>query len=229
MLTQEDKEKVIQRYTNRYIEHGKCPKTLGWDKGKQDLRYHILFEKFDLENKSILDIGCGFGDANILLKNKFHNYEYTGIDIVPDLIKEAKEEYSNQNNINFILEDFLAHDFGDKKFDIVVGSGIFNFKLADRDNYEYINSILEKAFHLSKEGISFDFLSNKVEFEYELTFHSDPKIILDKAYNLSNNLILNNSYMPFEFAITIFKDISFEKKDTIFTRYKNENDYYRFY
>lgn len=73
------------------------------------LRYHILFEEFNLENKSILDIGCGFGDANILLKQKSSNYEYLGIDIVEDLINEAKNIYKNENNINFILDDFLKY------------------------------------------------------------------------------------------------------------------------
>ncbi|MEA2017618.1 MAG: hypothetical protein U9N59_04145, partial [Campylobacterota bacterium] len=69
-----DKETVVKRYSDRYKKFGHSPKSLGWDKGKQNLRYHILFEEFDLENKSILDIGCGFGDANKLIRESTKNY-----------------------------------------------------------------------------------------------------------------------------------------------------------
>lgn len=45
--------------------------------------------------------------------------------------------------------------------------------------------------------------------------------ILEMAYKLSRNIILRNDYMPFEFSIVIFKDDSFSKEDTLFTKYKN--------
>ncbi|RBQ30129.1 class I SAM-dependent methyltransferase [Aliarcobacter vitoriensis] len=227
-MPETDKKIVVDRYSKRYKEFGYSPKALGWDKGKQDLRYHILFEEFNLENKSILDIGCGFGDANKLISQKTKDYKYLGIDIVEDLINEAKKIYKNENNINFILDDFLKVSLN-KPFDIIVASGVFNFKLLDYNNYQFIEAFMKKAFELSKDGIAFDFLSNKVDFQYEHTFHSDPLRILDMAYKLSKNVILKNNYMPFEFSVFIFKDQSFEKEDTIFTRFKNEKKYYRFH
>lgn len=227
-MPQSDKDLVIDRYSNRFKKFGNHPKTLGWDKGKQDLRYHILFEEFNLEGKSILDIGCGFGDANKLLMDKVSNYTYVGIDIVEDLIVEAKRIYKDKGNIEFILDDFLKHNI-ESSYDVVVASGVFNFKLQDGGNYMFINSFMQKAFSLANIGIAFDFLSDKVDFQYEHTFHSSPNKILDMAYDLSKNVILKNNYMPFEFSVMIFKDQSFNKDDTIFTRYKNEKKYYRFY
>jgi hypothetical protein len=97
------------------------------------------------------------------------------------------------------------------------------------DNYMFINSFMQKAFNLANNGIAFDFLSDKVDFQYEHTFHSSPSKILDMAYDLSKNVILKNNYMPFEFAVMIFKDETFTKEDTIFTRYKSEKGYYRFH
>lgn len=215
-----DKNIVIDRYSKRYKEFGYSPKSLGWDKGKQELRYHILFEEFDLEGKSILDIGCGFGDANKLISQRTKNYTYLGIDIVEDLINEARMQYKNSQNINFILEDFLKIEI--EEYDIVVSSGVFNFKLHEDDNYIFINSFMNKAFQIAKEGFAFDFLSNKVDFQYEHTFHSSPSKILDMGYELSRNVILKNHYMPFEFALIVFKDDSFDKEDTIFKRFKLE-------
>jgi ubiquinone/menaquinone biosynthesis C-methylase UbiE len=128
VMAKNDQDEVIERYSKRFQEFGHSPKTLGWDKGKQDLRYHVLFEEFDLEGKSILDIGCGFGDANKLIKQRAKNYKYLGIDIVEDLINEAEKTYKNSNNIEFILDDFLKTKL-ENNYDIVVSSGVFNFKL----------------------------------------------------------------------------------------------------
>lgn len=227
-MSNKDKKKVIQRYSKRYEKFGYSSKTLGWDKGKQDLRYSMLFEGFNLENKRILDIGCGFADANNIIQQKTSNYQYFGIDIVEVLINEAKSIYKDKKNIKLFVADFLTYNF-EEEFDIIIASGVFNFKLIDRNNYEFIQAFLEKAFDLSKEGIAFDFLSNKVDFEYEDTFHSDPTKILELGYNLSKNLILKNHYMPFEFSLTVYKDESFNTDDTIFKRFKNEECYYRFH
>lgn len=220
-MPETDKETVVKRYSERYKEFGYSPKSLGWNKGKQDLRYYILLEEFDLENKSILDIGCGFGDANKLIRKRTKNYKYLGIDIVEELIVEAKKQYIENEKINFKLDDFLKIEI-EEDYDIVVSSGVFNFKLQDADNYKFINSFMKKAFSIAKEGFAFDFLSNKVDFQYDHTFHSTPSIILEMGYELSRNIILKNHYMPFEFALIVFKDDGFTKEDTIFTRYKNE-------
>jgi SAM-dependent methyltransferase len=228
MMPEKDKNTVIERYSNRYKEHGYSPKTLGWDKGKQDLRYSMLFSEFDLRNKSILDIGCGFGDANKLLKAKAGDYHYLGIDLVGDLIKEAKKRYAGEKHIEFMEGDFLDLEL-EGEYDIIVASGVFNFKLFDGDNYDFIQSFLEKAFSLARVGVAFDFLSDKVDYQYEHTFHSDPAKILIMGYALSRNIVLRNDYMPFEFCMTVFKDDSFSADDTIFTRFKNEKEYYRFY
>lgn len=220
-----DKETVIRRYSERYKKFGYSPKSLGWDKGKQDLRYDILLEEFDLENKSILDIGCGFGDANKSIRKRTKNYKYLGVDIVEDLIIEAKKQYSNNENINFRLEDFLMSEI-EEEYDIAVSSGVFNFKLQNGDNYQFINAFMRKAFSIVKEGLAFDFLSDKVDFQYEYTFHSSPSKIIEMGYELSRNIVLKNNYMPFEFALVVFKDDTFEKEDTIFKRYKNEKQDY---
>jgi len=74
IMSQDDKDVVVDRYSSRFQKYGYSPKTLGWDKGKQDLRYQMLFREFSLEGKSILDIGCGFGDANKVIITQATHY-----------------------------------------------------------------------------------------------------------------------------------------------------------
>ena len=227
-MKENERLKVIKRYSTRYKEYGYTPKTLGWDKGKQDLRYSILLEEFILNKKSILDIGCGFGDANRIINQITKEYNYLGIDIVQDLLIQAQLNYKNSQNISFLLGDFLKLELR-QTYDIIVSSGVFNFKLNEQDNYKFIEAFMQKAFSLANEGIAFDFLSDNVDYKSELTFHSSPALILDMAYKLSKNVVLKSNYMPFEFSIVILKDDSFETYDTIFTRFKNEKKYYRFH
>ncbi|GEK15072.1 class I SAM-dependent methyltransferase [Aliivibrio fischeri] len=223
MFSTENKKIISDRYTNRYLKYGYDPKTLGWDKGKQISRYFTLLSGFNLEGKKILDIGCGFGDGIKVIKHFTSNFEYLGIDIVDCLIDEAKSRYTD-DNIKFISGDFLAiDDLND--YDIVIGSGIFNFKLLEQDNYDFISNVLNKSYSICNDGIAFDFLSNKVSYELENTFHSDPSVILSKYYELTNNIELINSVMPFEFSVIASKKDKFEREDTLFESYKQSKEF----
>ncbi len=213
-----ERENIIKLYQKRYGSYGYSPKSLLWDKGKQDIRFDILTSFYNLKYKSILDIGCGFGDLNRILYRKFGDYNYLGIDLVEDLINKAKELYARPN-IKFITGEFLEYDFF-QKFDYIIASGIFNYKMKHVNNYTYIESIINKAMEITIDGVAFDFLSDKVDYKYEDTFHSSPEKILNIAYKYSRNIILRNDYMPFEFSVFIFKDDSFAKEDTLFSRYK---------
>lgn len=221
-LSDEDKKEVIKRYTTRLKQYSYSPKTLGWDKGKQEIRFGILTSQYDFENKSVLDIGCGFGDLNKVLRKKNKStYTYYGIDLVEDLVIKGKELYHGPS-VRFDVGDFLEKEFSET-FDYAIASGIFNFKLKDGDNYEYIEASFEKTLKICIDGFAFDFLSDKVDYEYEHTFHSSPEKVLSIAYRFSRNIILRNDYMPFEFSLFVFKDDSFSKEDTLFNRYKKKN------
>lgn len=219
-LSEIDKYETIKRYTERYLEFGYSPKSLGWNKGKQDIRFDVLTSQYDCRGKTILDIGCGFGDLNNSLRTRFQDdYSYIGIDLVPDLIKEAQSRYID-HRIKFIEGNFLEVEL-DEIPDFAIASGIFNHKLKDGNNYEVIEATMRKAFSLSRDGFAFDFLTDRVDFTLSHTFHSDPGKILSLALQLSRNVVLRNDYMPFEFSIFVFKDDAFLKEDTVFNRYKS--------
>lgn len=221
-INSDDISKMKSLYEDRFSKYGYDPKTLGWYKGKQKMRFSILTSKFVLEGRSILDIGCGFGDLNYFLKERCKKYIYTGVDCVGSLIDEARSRHP-QKNINFILGDFLDLDIDD--FDYVIASGIFNYKLTNEDNYKYIEDVIGKSYSLARVGLAFDFLSDRVDFlKYDQTFHSNPSRILDLAYSFSRNVILRNDYAPFEFSVFIQKDDSFDLDLTVFNSFKKENN-----
>lgn len=222
-LSLNDIKNMKQLYEERYKIHGYDPKTLGWYKGKQKMRFSILTSQVDLEGLSLLDIGCGFGDLNYFLKNKLEKYKYHGIDCSDVLIAEAINHHP-EKHITFAVGDYLAEE--PNSYDYIIGSGIFNFKFVNDDNYSYINSVLEKSFSECRVGVAFDFLSDKVDFKkYDVTFHSNPSRILDFCYKLTRNVVLRNDYAPFEFSIFLFKDDKFDPADTVFSRFKSINPF----
>ena len=82
---------IRQRYQARLDEHGPSAKALGWYKGRQILRMQTLTSLYDFRGKSVLDIGCGFGD---LLKYLPHDITYKGVDLMPDFVEVARSRFT---------------------------------------------------------------------------------------------------------------------------------------
>ncbi len=207
-------------YRDRWHQYGVSPQSLGWTKGKQQIRFNILLTDLHCEGKSFLDVGCGFGDLNIALRRRAQRYRYLGLDMVEEFIVQARQQYGVEG-VDFQLGDFQATNLSGG-FDIVLASGLFAFLLTDLDNEAYIANTLDKMMHLCDEAVTVDFLSDKVKFRRDGTFYANPSRMLDLALGLTRNVRLRHDYMPFEFSLTLFKDDSFKEHDTIFNRFKHE-------
>lgn len=218
ILNKTDAKSIVERYTERYNKFGYSPKALGWKKGRQDVRFDALTSQYDFNHKHVLDIGCGFGDLNKVLSIKASKYKYTGVDLVEALLSEAKRQFKGKH-IRFLNENILEFEPG-YLFDYAISSGVFNHRLSERRNYQFIEQVIQKALNICKDGLAFDFLSDKVDYKLKHTFHSSPERILSIAYKYSRNIVLRNDYMPFEFTVFIFKDDSYKKEDAIFNRFK---------
>jgi hypothetical protein len=220
MFSEEDKKKTIDRYTKRFNDFGYSPKAVGWgEKGKQNLRFEVLANYFPLENMSILDIGAGFGDLyKYLATSNIKNYH--GFDLVESLVVKGNELYGSNENFKLTLGDFsetVLHEM----FDVCLISGLFNFKLVGSNNYDFITSVITKAFANCKVGLAANFITDRVDYHEELIFNSKPEIILGIALGLTKNVTLRNDYFPFEFSVFLNKDESFSKEDTVFNTYKH--------
>jgi SAM-dependent methyltransferase len=205
-----------ERYAARYREHGYSPLTLGWNKGKQFERFHQLTSDWDMNGRSVLDVGCGFGDfLHYADRMGVKGLDYTGIDITPELICEARKIHG-VDGASFVLGGIEDHPF-DRRFDYAFASGIFNYKYEGVDRYERLFQIVSHMFDLANIAVAVDMLSDKVDYELEHTWHYNPGETLERCYGLTRNVVLKNSYFPFEFAVILYKDDSFDAKDTMFT------------
>lgn len=212
-MTNKELQKIIKIYSERLSRYGNSPVTLGWNNDRRKLRYKILSSEWNLNNVSILDFGCGFGDFYEFLKKKFRNIQYTGIDINPNFIEICQKQYPQArfSKLN-IFNDKLQ-----EKYDYILASGVFNDKIDD--NYSFVKDAFRKFNDYSIKGFAANFLSNKVQYRHNHAYYSDPALILDLCYQYSNNVILKNDYMPFEFTVFVNKKSKFDKKLAVYSEY----------
>ena len=79
-------------YQKTFRKYGVGPRALRWHSKKAATqRYEQIVADIDFEGKSILDVGCGFGDIIPYISAKAKKFEYLGIDITPEFIREAKK------------------------------------------------------------------------------------------------------------------------------------------
>ena len=65
---------IIERFNNKLKLHGNSVKSVGWDtKKNQTIRFERSIYNFKLDNKKILDVGCGLADFYTFLKKKNSN------------------------------------------------------------------------------------------------------------------------------------------------------------
>ncbi|MBX9571424.1 MAG: class I SAM-dependent methyltransferase [Candidatus Obscuribacterales bacterium] len=78
-----------------------------------------LLEKLVSEAKSVLEIGCGNGSNLKLLRQSNPDFRYTGIDIAPDAVAEARKRFHDDANAQFIQMDGASIDLPNESFDLV--------------------------------------------------------------------------------------------------------------
>lgn len=193
---------ISEFYNSRYEQLGADIKSVGWkDKDSQRLRFDVLFRGIDIKGKTILDVGCGLGDLIPYLENRYGpEFDYIGIDISENLLKEASRIHKCKNR-KFILGDIFSINL--PHVDISVLSGALSFKFPRVE--EYAQETLDEMFLLSNEVASINFLTKYVDYELEKNQHYQPEMLLAWAMQLSKKTILFHDYPLHEFTIQIYK------------------------
>jgi len=209
-MNDQEIESVLRRYSERLATLGPVPEALGWTKGRHKLRYHLLLEPWHLTTGQLLDFGCGFGDMYDYCREHLPGVTYHGFDLNQDLVAAGRARYPDAHlTAGNALKDGL-----DGQWDLIVASGIFNFLLSD--NWSFIQTMFDLFARHARTGFAANFLSDRVDYRLDHTYHADPARVLDLAYRYSNRVMLRNDYMPFEFTLYVDLRTDFDKTHVVY-------------
>jgi ubiquinone/menaquinone biosynthesis C-methylase UbiE len=201
-MDENDKKLIQNRYKERLLKYGTNIKALasGTDH-RRAIRFDILTGIGIKEKSSVLDVGCGFADFYEHLKMKGINVQYTGIDIVPELIEAAK---TKNPNLDLQIRDLQENPFQESSFDYVVCSQVFNLELGGNKNNILAKDMIRNMNKIARHGVAVDLLTSYVDFKEEHLHYYSPEEIFSYAKQLTRQVMLRHDYPLFEFCIYLY-------------------------
>jgi len=187
-------------FNNRYKVHGNSVASLDWSKETQMLRFEIFSGFQDLNNKTILDVGSGFGDLGHYLKKKYPKVKYTGYDINENFISHCE----NKKDFTFELRNILENP-PTKKFDAVYSIGTLNSKFTG--NREVTKQYIKRLFDSCNILTAISMTSSYVDKGHKnpLAFYYDPSEMFKYAKTLTKKVTLRHDYLPHDFTLILYK------------------------
>jgi cyclopropane fatty-acyl-phospholipid synthase-like methyltransferase len=83
----------------------------------------------------VLEIGCGIGTVSQLIAKKASKGEVLAVDISPESIRKAKEQWKHQQNLNFEISDMKNFQKPGRSFDFFVFPDVLEHIPIDQHNH----------------------------------------------------------------------------------------------
>lgn len=196
-----DKLYIQKFHADKIEKYGsESAQSLAWFSVDDQLkRFEILTQIGDLNDKSILDIGCGNGDLCYYLSQHFTNFSYHGIDMIPAFLDNAVEKTKDFPDTTFYLGDFMQGNL--PVVDYVLVSGSLNYKNSDPD---FIFKAIAHLYAHCNKGLGFNLLSDTINTDGILMTYS-PKTITDFCKTLSNSVVVEDNYVDGDFTVMVYR------------------------
>ena len=189
-------------YAEKVARHGFDHRGLGFrTRSSQEKRFEALISLGDFQGRSVLDVGCGFGDFLAYLRDHGIEPRYTGLDICEPMIQRCHERFDG-SAAKFHVGDVLEWK-PEEAPDYVVASGIFG--LDSRDARARIRPTLRRMFDWARLGMACNFLSQRSLEPAENRVYVDPAEALEMGLALTPGVRVDHSYLPNDFTIYLDK------------------------
>ncbi len=192
------RNKIAEHYTERISRKAPGYDILDWESEEAQLgRFSVLSEHIDLNGRSLLDVGCGVGDLYGYLLRSHIDADYTGVDILEEMVQEAKRRYPTGR---FVSGDLFTSDMmAEKSFDVVYSSGIFNLNLGN--NTAFLKSALPVFFRIAGQRVVFNLLDPGHPAQSERYAYFDPEEVVSLVGEYAGNVQLVQGYVPHDFTV----------------------------
>ena len=186
-------EGLVQRY-------GHDPRACDYGRPEsQQLKFRVLSEAISLTNCSVLDVGCGFGDFYRYLASRFAGVRYSGIDICPAMVQQARQL---SPELDVRVANLLDESVGGE-FDLVTANGIL-YLLGD-EAWPIMQDLVTRMYALARQAVAFNSLSAWASDKERGEFYPDPLLVLEFCRTLTPWVALRHDYHPRDFTIYMHK------------------------
>lgn len=198
---------TVRWYADKVRRYGYDHRGLGFrNRSSQDKRFEALLSLGELDGRSVLDVGCGFGDFLAFLDQRGIRARYTGLDVCAPMIQRCRERFEGRD-AEFAVADVLEFDPGEQ-FDFVVASGIFGLDATGAR--ERIRPTIARMFGWSRTGMAANFLSTRSPAPAEGRVYVDPCDALAMGFELTPSARIDHTYLPNDFTLHLFKTPAWE-------------------
>ena len=168
----------------------------------------LLSEMDNLQNKSMMEIGCGTGEIAFWMAEKVPA-KVLSTDLCVPFIEEAAKKYKLPNLRYEVLDFNKADEFKGETFDYIVGNGILHHL------YYHLDECFVNMRKLLKDNGKLIFMEPNIFNPYiYLIFSFAP---LRKAANLEpDEMAFSKSWITKKLQASGYKDIKVEYRDFLF-------------
>lgn len=208
-------DKLIELYGESYAKHGNSLQTLFNLKGRHKERFDAI-TKYVKNTESVLDYGCGFGHLKSYFDQSNTKVIYSGCDIMKEFV------YENNKKIGNHFFHIQSHKDVTESYDHVVLVTVFNllYRNSSAEQYEDVKNVLTQLFSKTKKVLSVDFMTDQVDFIGANSYHQNLIEFYNFCFaNLTRRIVIDQSYMPYEYTVHLFKDDEIVRPDNIFNPY----------
>lgn len=148
-MNQADHETLHTIYTR--LQSAKSPANrVGYEDALQQVLYFEVLTAIAIPpTASVLDVGCGRGDLYAYLSARGYRGRYTGLDLVPHFIEEARQRFPHTE---FVLGDILSAEL--EPCDYALASGALDYYTPN--SRERWQQIVVRMFELARRGMAWN-------------------------------------------------------------------------
>ena len=199
---QEDDKNNVAYYSELTKRYGIDSRSLNWGStASQFLRFRVLAEVSPLEGRSLLDVGCGIGDCCAWIESQSISANYSGFDIVPDMIELASKRFPKRR---FFLANLLEDTNEIPQNDIVFASGIFAKRTKHPE--DFLRAMIRAMFETAGVAVAFNSLSMWAPRKEDGEFYADPLDTLKFCKTLTPWVTLRHDYHISDFTIYLYRN-----------------------
>lgn len=184
------KTKMIDSYNESLDKYGDSDfRSLNWgdrDGTSARFRYEQMDAEVSFENKSVLEIGCGWGS---FFDFGFICQDYVGFDINSKFVDIANKKYGGSLDKGFRVQDISSLETITNKFDVSIASGVAGNIGGPAYLPEKLKNMLHKMY-VRSNTVLVNFPSNRATTRAAGVEYFSPEYVLGIALNITNNVKL---------------------------------------